>query len=386
MRRRRAARAAPSCSSGPSDHVFWRRILYYALRGRHAGASWLMPFYRPPIPGAVPERPGGGRAGQGIWLGPGGAARCARAPGPATGPRPGPSRRSWFRVRSRSSTGRCNGTVVPSTGNISAPERGGMVARQAARWRQAGRAGSGPVRVARRERGGAQARYSGPASSACAGACRFVAALSSGSTSWQRTAYRFAVHLPSGRAMACARRGCGRRRRTVPPRRSLRAKRYDRFRHARAVSRYRSYAPAGTEIPSSRSIRRAGRTAITMPTSAGLRASGPSRSPVFVARIPARRHLTLPWFTLVGEIGREHRVPSFRCIATASSWSRPGPASSISTSTMRSTVRASSYPTSTCETPTGCRSPKRNGPAARAAPGTPPISTTPAWRRSRCDR
>ena len=32
---------------------------------------------------------------------------------------------------------------------------------------------------------------------------------------------------------------------------------------------------------------------------------GSVANPVFVARIPARRHLTLPWFTLVGEISRD---------------------------------------------------------------------------------
>ena len=58
------------------DHVFWRRILYYALRVRDAGAP-AHAVVSAADPGRGPRRPGGGRAGQGIWLGAGAAARCA---------------------------------------------------------------------------------------------------------------------------------------------------------------------------------------------------------------------------------------------------------------------------------------------------------------------
>ena len=111
-RPRLAASAAPSCSRA-RDHVFWRRVLYYGFVVVTL-ALLAMPYYRPPNPSAVPESTIEAALAKTLGLPP----PCCpvfSAPGPATGPRAGPSRQICF-WRSPSCTASCIGTVGRSMG------------------------------------------------------------------------------------------------------------------------------------------------------------------------------------------------------------------------------------------------------------------------------
>ena len=106
-------RAPRRLLSRARDHVFWRRVLYYGFVVVTL-ALLAMPYYRPPNLGAVPESIIEAALAKTLGLAP----PCCpvfSAPGPATGPRAGPSRQICF-WRSPSCTASCIGTVGRSMG------------------------------------------------------------------------------------------------------------------------------------------------------------------------------------------------------------------------------------------------------------------------------
>ncbi len=280
------------------DHVFWRRILYYAFVFVTL-AILLMPLYRPPIPGAVPE----GLA----------EAALAKAFGwvPALLPGALSSWASywtetwaqspfWFgflaivygalQWHSRAIEGKTRRLSEAAWWHVKRPAGGkpdvpgaGPFEWLAARWRR-----SGPLQRARQF----SLRWGVPVLAAVLGL--YVLA---------GTAYRFAVHLPSVGDGVCttwlrtqATNGA------APP--GLRAK---------DTIAFDTRAPC---LATGLTLQEGQRYVIEVDTKnwkdgdhdadqRGLAGFGSVANPVFVARIPARRHLTLPWFTLVGEISRD---------------------------------------------------------------------------------